>query len=306
MKSLLDSLKQRFTIKTPRHELEGIPSGLEPLFNELFAQIGPRDRRISAIMIMLALRSRNRRRTAWVYPWIEDLENHDFPFDIPSRAMIDEEIFHRKGVVDGQLDKVTKGLLEFTQPLPNLTDEFFSEHIQFLHRSALNCFSEPGRKRQLEGFLGPCYSFEDLKRLCLAAFKCCRLSATTLGFPNCSGSLIIFTVFFSFDARINGEEDFFEIENTIENLRKMQYTIPGGRQNDGMIKLHWWGKPENSPHHADIYAIDETVYDFSLPHVLAYYGDFPNSCGLVLKRLEQDPSSSCQKRMALAYFFQLV
>lgn len=124
MKSLLDSLKQRFTIKTPRHELEGIPSGPEPLFNERFAQMGPLDRRISAIMIMLTLRSWNRRRTALVYPWIEDLENHDFPFDIPSRAMIDEEIFHRKGVVHGQLDKVTKGLLEFTQPLPNLTDEF--------------------------------------------------------------------------------------------------------------------------------------------------------------------------------------
>lgn len=42
------------------------------------------------------------------------------------------------------------------------------------------------------------------------------------------------------------------------------------------------------------------VYDLSLPHVLAYYGDFPNSCGLVLEQLEQDPSLILPKEDGLS------
>jgi len=183
VRSLLDGVRHRFSLATLKEKLHLIPRGLDSLFDKMFNDINPADRKRSDRILMLAT-SPSRiyaGQNALLYSWLEDLEDPEFPYGAPIKAYSDQEIRDRHTSVRAQLDSLSKGLLEmkpseWSHDVSTVAskDIYFGYEVDFFHRSVRDYLMEPVRYASIKVRLGEFDSAQAYQRLLLAEFKYAR------------------------------------------------------------------------------------------------------------------------------------
>ena len=182
VRSLLDGVRHRSSLPALKEKLHLIPKGLDSLFDKMFNDINPAERRRSDRMLVLAA-YHNYDKNALLYSWLEDLEDPDFPYDVPINAYSDEELKDRHTNVRAQLDSLSKGLLEMkpwvwarqeNSGALALKDIYFRYVVDFFHRSVRDYITDTVRYAAIKGRLGDFDSAQEYRRLVLAEFKFAR------------------------------------------------------------------------------------------------------------------------------------
>ncbi|KAF5002066.1 hypothetical protein F66182_16200, partial [Fusarium sp. NRRL 66182] len=90
VRSLLDGFRHRYPIAYLKQKLEKMPRELDPLFDSIFDSIDSGDREKSEKMLILAATYSN--LNVLMFSWFDDLEDPDFPLNMPIETYSDIEI----------------------------------------------------------------------------------------------------------------------------------------------------------------------------------------------------------------------
>ncbi|KAK3360993.1 hypothetical protein B0T24DRAFT_643301 [Lasiosphaeria ovina] len=148
---LLDSLGRRDKLDVLMRRLDGVPEGLDDLYQRLLATVLGSDRRRSDLMLLLAVTNPfPSPLNAVAYSWLDDLDaDPGFPMStaLPSlsttAALTDALDYVRR-----QLHSLTKGLLEVCPVHSSdgpAAGAFFAHGIQFFHRTAMDYLAAPAQ-----------------------------------------------------------------------------------------------------------------------------------------------------------------
>jgi hypothetical protein len=119
VRSLLKSIGYHATEKDLKRKLDLLPKGLDELFDQVLDTIDPEDQLMSDQLFLLTIQDfcpwRPAVLNAIAYSWLEDLENPDFPYDLPMQKYTKVEISVRLERVSCLLDRLSRGLLEMSR-----------------------------------------------------------------------------------------------------------------------------------------------------------------------------------------------
>ncbi|KAK3984996.1 vegetative incompatibility HET-E-1 protein [Cladorrhinum sp. PSN332] len=145
---LLDSIGRLDKPETLLQRLEGVPDGLDELYDKLLGGVLASDRDRSDLMFVLALKNPfTTPLYAIQYFWLDEIDDPDFPTNTEFQPLQYTEMYAGLDYVRRQLNSLTKGLLElcppitidsFWRPAENQLPKIMSHQIQFFHRTALD------------------------------------------------------------------------------------------------------------------------------------------------------------------------
>ncbi|CAI7579545.1 unnamed protein product [Penicillium pancosmium] len=176
VRSLLKSIGYHATEKDLKRKLDLLPKGLDELFDQIPETIDSEDQLMSDQLFLLTIPDfcpwRPAVLNAIAYSWLEDLENPDFPYDLPIQKYTQTEIGVRLERVSCFLDRLSRGLLEMSRKRSGGVDgnDYFSYEVGFLHRSVREYISNT-RELQMRDH-GPEFdAYSGIFRLQLTEFK---------------------------------------------------------------------------------------------------------------------------------------
>lgn len=139
---LLDSIGRRDRPEILMQRLQGVPEGLDDLYEKLLGTVLSADRRRSDLMLLITIRNPFPfPLNAMTYAWLDDLDDPSFPLNKHLKPFSKSDIDSTHDYVQRQLHSLTKGMLELTAYRNDEYEHFdrgpfFSRSVQFFHRTA--------------------------------------------------------------------------------------------------------------------------------------------------------------------------
>lgn len=241
VRSLLNGFRHRYPVGHLKQKLEKMPRELDLLFDKIFNSIDSGDREKSDKMLLLAATYPN--LNVLMFSWLDDLEDPDFPFNIPIEAYSDAEIRDRHEVVRLQLDGLCKGLLEITENgrggRTEMKDIYFGYKVQFFHRTVGDYVKEPARYAEVEGRLKNFDVRDAYRRLLLAEFRFARTMEEYFKRQGLGQTALVSCFADCFFERVADQAPLRflkEYEKILNHHRRQPFSFPGEtKDNPGVI-----------------------------------------------------------------------
>jgi hypothetical protein len=285
VRSLLSGIGHNDPTSVLQEKLKATPKGLDDLFNKLLGAIDPGDRKRSDKMLLIAtLNPRWDSLNALIYSWLEDLEDPNFPFNLPVQGYSDEEIKRRHQDLRRQLDSLSKGLLEITTTTYN-SDIFFKYKVQFFHRTVRDYLQDSSRQIQMKSRLPGFDITETYFRLFLAVFKFARTKKVYLEerYPPDGNPLFDWFIAIMDWLDTSGQELPFnfteELGRVLDSYRRLPFSHPEETEKN-VGRVLWGAKLDSS-----IYT-ENSQDDISYLHTAAWYCQHR----YVSQKVSQDPN----------------
>ncbi|KAK3304949.1 uncharacterized protein B0T15DRAFT_256211 [Chaetomium strumarium] len=178
---LLDSLGRRDKPEVLLKRLDGVPDGLDDLYQRLLGTVLPADRRRSDLMLLLAVTNPfPQSLNAILFVWLEEVDADPtiFPFTSRFAPITDAAVRDAHDYVQRQVRSLTNGLLEVyadegADEGAHSFSPFFSRRVEFFHRTARDYLAETLRFETLRTRHFAHLNLQDtFARLRLAEFLC--------------------------------------------------------------------------------------------------------------------------------------
>lgn len=141
VRSLSKGIGYRVTPEYLTKKLHTVPKELNELFDQMLGSVDPEDRVLSDKLFLIATIAQHPvleqplLKNAFLYLWLEDLDDPKFPLNRPMHAYSDSDIDERIQDVTCLVDRLSRGLLEVTHQ-QHQQDKYFAFEVRFTHRTA--------------------------------------------------------------------------------------------------------------------------------------------------------------------------
>jgi hypothetical protein len=175
---LIDSFGRRDKPEVLLKRLEGVPEGLDHLYERLLGTVLKADRRRSDLMLLLAVTNPfDKPLNAMLFVWLDEVDSDPtgFPFTSRITPFSKKDVEDARDYVQRQVHSLTKGLLEilYEESRPARGRTFLSHRVHFFHRTARDYLADPVRLETLRTRHFAHLNLKDtFARLRLAEFVC--------------------------------------------------------------------------------------------------------------------------------------